>query len=221
MRALLAGRQVRLADGVYLEKESKPALWLEQRLRALSASLIRRSASTVDPFLQQVHQHGAVVQGLNDRGLRQFAMVQAKALQQHGLVEAHLAPLFAAIREASRRTLGKSHHDVQLLAGLTLLRGQIAEMATGEGKTLSGTLGVCACALAGASVHVVTVNDYLAERDAQENLPLYRFFRLRVGVVLQDMDVQARAQAYANPVVYVSNKELTFDYLKDRIAVGG
>ncbi|HEX4844371.1 MAG TPA: hypothetical protein VFV57_11915 [Limnobacter sp.] len=221
MRALLAGRQVRLADGVYLEKETKPVFWLEQKLRALSASLIRPCASTADPFVQQVHQHAATLQTLNDRGLRQFAMLHAKALQEHGLAEAKLAPLFAAIREASRRTLGKSHHDVQLLAGLTLLRGHIAEMATGEGKTLSGTLGVCACALAGASVHVVTVNDYLAERDAQENLPLYRFFRLRVGVVLQDMDVQARAQAYANPVVYVSNKELTFDYLKDRIAVGG
>jgi preprotein translocase subunit SecA len=113
------------------------------------------------------------------------------------------------------------HFDVQLLGAQVLLQGRIAEMATGEGKTLAATLAVCTAAAAGAAVHVVTVNDYLAERDAADNAPLYAFFGLTVGVVKQDMPVDERRRQYARDVVYVSNKELTFDYLKDRIALDG
>jgi preprotein translocase subunit SecA len=220
VRALLVGKQFRVGDGVYLEREPEKVLWLEQKLRAFWVGFRDRKTKVSSPFVQQVHQHDEKLRALSDRELRYFALDLGRKMQILGLVDELLAPMFSAIREASRRTLGKSHHDVQLLAGLALLRGEIAEMATGEGKTLSGTLGICTCAMAGASVHVVTVNDYLAERDAEENRPLFRFFRLRVGIVLQKMTVPERAKAYANPVVYVSNKELTFDYLKDRIAVG-
>ena len=108
-----------------------------------------------------------------------------------------------------------------LMAGRFLLQGKIAEMSTGEGKTLAATLAICTAAATGASVHVVTVNDYLAERDAEKNEPLFSFFGFSLGVVIQDTALDMRREQYANNIVYVSNKELTFDYLKDRISAGG
>jgi preprotein translocase subunit SecA len=147
---------------------------------------------------------------------RTGALMRAQGLSDDLVIRA-----FALVREASGRVLGMRHHDVQLIAGRALLQGRIAEMATGEGKTLAATLSVCTAVAAGAAVHVVTVNDYLAGRDAAGNEALYTFFGLSVGVVEQEMPIDERQRQYARDVVYVSNKELTFDYLKDRIALGG
>ncbi len=137
----------------------------------------------------------------------------AQALPKKGFCDDLLVTAFALVREASRRTLGMRHHDVQLVAGRFLLQGKIAEMATGEGKTLAATLAICTAAATGAAVHVVTVNNYLAERDAGKNKPLFSFFNFSLGVVVQTTPLDERRTHYANDIVYVSNKELTFDYL--------
>jgi preprotein translocase subunit SecA len=129
------------------------------------------------------------------------------------------ARAFAIIREASGRVLGQQHRDVQLMGGYALLSGMIAEMNTGEGKTLTATLAAIGAALSGKPVHVITVNDYLVQRDAEKLGPLYRFFGLSVGVVVEGMEADARRAAYACDVTYCTNKELAFDYLKDRLVL--
>jgi len=123
---------------------------------------------------------------------------------------------FALIREVSDRVLGKRHYDVQVLGAWAMLRGQIAEMRTGEGKTLCATLAVTTVALAGRPVHVMSVNDYLTARDAEEMSPLYAFFGLSVGVVQEGQDADLRRALYRSDIVYGTNKEIAFDYLRDR-----
>lgn len=142
-------------------------------------------------------------------------------LRKQGLDDALVTEAFAVIREVSRRTLGMAHHHTQIRASLALLQGAIAEMATGEGKTLAATLGCATAAMAGLPVHVVTVNDYLAERDAEEMIPLYEALGLTVGIVIHERTLPERREAYACDICYCSNKELTFDYLKDRITLQG
>lgn len=125
---------------------------------------------------------------------------------------------FAITREASKRTLGMRHFDVQLIGGMTLNDGRIAEMKTGEGKTLVATLAVCLNALCGRGVHVVTVNDYLANRDARELEPLYNFLGFSVGIITNDLrDDNARLEAYKADIVYGTNNEFGFDYLRDNM----
>jgi preprotein translocase subunit SecA len=128
-----------------------------------------------------------------------------------------LVPAFATVREAAKRTLGQRHFDVQLIGGMALHEGKIAEMKTGEGKTLVATLAVYLNALNGLGVHVVTVNDYLAGRDADWMGAVYRFLGLTVGCIVHDMDDEQRKAAYACDVTYGTNNELGFDYLRDNM----
>ncbi|HUF44204.1 MAG TPA: preprotein translocase subunit SecA, partial [Aestuariivirgaceae bacterium] len=132
-------------------------------------------------------------------------------------VEELLAPAFATVREAARRTLGQRHFDVQLVGGMTLHEGRIAEMKTGEGKTLVATLPVYLNALTGRGVHVVTVNDYLAQRDAQWMGEIYKFLGLTVGCIVHGLDDGQRREQYACDVTYGTNNELGFDYLRDNM----
>ncbi|MFO1403452.1 MAG: preprotein translocase subunit SecA [Azonexus sp.] len=215
------GRGITVGDGAYLERADESVHPVEEWLRAWVARFSFGSARRSSSFVAQVNRLELENRARDDHDLRMTMAGIARRIQRSGFRDELIAEAFAVVREASRRVLGMRHHDVQLLAGQALLRGKIAEMATGEGKTLAATLGVCTAAAAGAAVHVVTVNDYLAERDAEDNIPLYAFFGLTVGVVKQDMVVDERREQYAKAVVYVSNKELTFDYLKDRIALGG
>jgi len=135
--------------------------------------------------------------------------------------QAAIARCFAHLREVSGRTLGgKRHHDVQLVGAWSILSGMIAEMATGEGKTLTAGLAAAAVALAGTPVHVVTVNDYLAKRDAELIMPLYRAVGLTVGTVIEGMELADRQAAYDCDITYCTNKELAFDYLRDRMVLG-
>jgi len=129
-----------------------------------------------------------------------------------------LVPAFAVCREAARRTLGMRHFDVQLIGGMVLHEGKVAEMRTGEGKTLVATLPVYLNALAGKGVHLVTVNDYLAKRDAEWMGPIYRFLGLSVGVIQHFLPPPERRVAYASDVTYVTNNEAGFDYLRDNMA---
>src|ERR1700683_550845 len=129
-----------------------------------------------------------------------------------------MAPAFAAVREAAKRTLKQRHFDVQLMGGLVLHEGAIAEMRTGEGKTLVATLAVYLNALAGEGVHVVTVNDYLAKRDSEWMGQIYTFLGLTVGCIVHGLSEQQRREAYACDVTYGTNNEFGFDYLRDNMA---
>lgn len=220
--ALLKGRSLKVSDGVYLERAHEREPIFEEYLRALLARAPKLKSRTkqLRKFVAQANAAEAEIQVLDDQGLVADLSATCFEMRQQGLTDKLLARAFSAIREASLRTLGMRHHDVQLIGGWALLQGMIAEMDTGEGKTLVATLAACTAAAAGASVHVITVNDYLAERDAKLNSPLYNFFNLQVGVVKQGLSPEQRRVEYARDVVYVSNKEVVFDYLKDRIATG-
>ena len=128
---------------------------------------------------------------------------------------------FALIREMSERVLGMRHFDVQLLGAFAMVKGALAEMATGEGKTLTATLTAGTIGLAGVPIHVVTVNDYLARRDAELMGPLYAALGLSVGVVVNGQSLEERQSAYAKDITYCTNKDLAFDYLRDRMIIGG
>jgi len=134
-------------------------------------------------------------------------------------LEDMLPEAFAVVREASRRTLGMRHFDVQMIGGMCLHEGRIAEMRTGEGKTLVATLPVYLNALTGKGVHVITVNDYLARRDSEEMGKLYRFLGLTVGLVVHDMDFPERKYAYSCDVTFGTNNEFGFDYLRDNMVI--
>ena len=129
-----------------------------------------------------------------------------------------LPEAFAVVREAAKRTLGQRHYDVQIMGGAALHRGNIAEMRTGEGKTLVATLPSYLNALAGRGVHVVTVNDYLAERDSEWMGRIHRFLGLTVGVIVNSMTPAERRVAYLSDITYGTNNEFGFDYLRDNMA---
>ena len=168
------------------------------RINALEPSLVRLTDEELQVRCCQVHD------SLLRRGLQQPLVVTA----------------FALVREVSRRLLGLRHHDVQILGGLAMLEGSIAEMDTGEGKTLTAALTASTAAMANLPVHLVTVNDYLAARDAENLGPVYRFLGLSVGVISNELGPDERAAVYGRDIVYASNKEIAFDYLRDRLALG-
>jgi preprotein translocase subunit SecA len=157
------------------------------------------------------------VQALTDDELRARTEAFRKELEEGKTLDDLLVPAFATVREAAKRTLGQRHFDVQLIGGMVLHQGDIAEMRTGEGKTLVATLPVYLNALAGKGVHVVTVNDYLAKRDAEWMGQVYRFLGLTVGCIVHDMSDEQRKIAYACDVTYGTNNELGFDYLRDNM----
>ncbi|HKI64051.1 MAG TPA: preprotein translocase subunit SecA [Burkholderiales bacterium] len=158
----------------------------------------------------------------SDQQLLARAAELRQQLRRAGFRDLALAgACFALVREAARRSIGQRHFDVQLIGGWAMLNGMLAEMETGEGKTITATLTAATAALAGRAVHVVTVNDYLAERDAETMGPVFRALGLSVGCVKQGMDPAARRAAYRCDVTYCSNKEIAFDYLRDRMVLGG
>ena len=130
-----------------------------------------------------------------------------------------LVEAFALVREAAKRTLGYGHYDVQLLGGIALHKGYLAEMRTGEGKTLVSTLPAYLNALEGKGVHIVTVNDYLAKRDAEWMGQVHEFLGLKVGVILNSLNSDDRREAYNCDITYATNNELGFDYLRDNMVV--
>lgn len=154
---------------------------------------------------------------LSDEALRNKTSEFRKRYQQNADLDGLLVEAFATCREASKRTLGMRHFDVQLIGGIVLHQGKIAEMRTGEGKTLVGTLGTYLNAIAGNGVHVVTVNDYLAKRDALELKKLYDFLDVSVGINLPDLSPQQKRAAYACDITYGTNNEFGFDYLRDNM----
>jgi preprotein translocase subunit SecA len=162
------------------------------------------------------------LEGLTDAQLFACAAELRERLRRAGFRDLALAgQSFALVREAAGRSVGQRHFDVQLIGGWAMLNGMLAEMDTGEGKTITATLTAATAALAGRAVHVVTVNDYLAERDAETMGPVYRALGLSVGCVKQGMEPSLRRAAYRCDITYCSNKEIAFDYLRDRMVLGG
>ncbi|MFN5745172.1 MAG: preprotein translocase subunit SecA [Methylococcaceae bacterium] len=157
-------------------------------------------------------------QALSDMQLRDKTQQFRERLGQGETLEAILPEAFAAVREASRRVLNMRHFDVQLIGGMVLNDGKIAEMKTGEGKTLVATLAAYLNALPGKGVHVVTVNDYLARRDSEWMGKIYRFMGLSVGCILSNLSTEERREAYAADITYGTNNEFGFDYLRDNMA---
>jgi preprotein translocase subunit SecA len=157
------------------------------------------------------------LEALSDEALRARTAMFREQLAEGKDLDELLVPAFATVREAAKRTLGQRHFDVQLIGGMVLHEGRIAEMKTGEGKTLVATLPVYLNALAGKGVHVVTVNDYLAKRDAGWMSEIYGFLGLSTGVIVHGLSDQERHQAYASDVTYATNNELGFDYLRDNM----
>ncbi len=158
------------------------------------------------------------IEALSDDALKAKTNEFRERVQQGETLDDVLVEAFAVVREASKRTLGQRHFDVQLVGGMVLHSGQIAEMKTGEGKTLVATLTVYLNALEGKGVHVVTVNDYLAQRDSEWMGQIYEFLGLKVGCVTHGLDRDAKIAAYAADVTYGTNNEFGFDYLRDNIS---
>mgnify|MGYP006273668319 CR=1 FL=1 len=167
--------------------------------------------------VQAINAFEPQMEGLTDDQLRDKVQQWQNQLQNGGETDPLLPEVFALVREASRRTLGLRHFDEQLIGGIVLHKGMIAEMKTGEGKTLVATLPVVLNALSGKGVHVVTVNDYLASRDAEWMGRVYNFLGLTVGVVTNEMDDDQRKAAYASDITYGTNNEFGFDYLRDNM----
>ena len=179
-----------------------------------------RNQRTLKAHRRAVARIGALepeMQQVEDAELRARADRCRARLAEGATLDEMLPEVFALVREAARRTLGMRHFDVQLIGGMVLHGGGIAEMRTGEGKTLVATLPACLHALAGESVHVVTVNDYLARRDAEWMRPIYERLGLTVGIIVQGLDGVQRRTAYAADVTYGTNNEFGFDYLRDNM----
>ena len=157
------------------------------------------------------------LEGLSDDEIRARTDMFRRQIADGASLDDLLVPAFATVREAAKRTLGQRHFDVQLIGGMVLHEGRIAEMKTGEGKTLVATLPVYLNALAGRGVHVVTANDYLARRDAGWMGQIYRFLGLTVGCIVHELDDEERRREYAADVTYATNNELGFDYLRDNM----
>jgi preprotein translocase subunit SecA len=188
--------------------------FFDRIMRAGEGRLLRELSKVVTV----VNGHEARISALSDSELRsQTALFQGRYAEGESLDDL-LPEAFAVVREAAKRTLGQRHYDVQLMGGAALHRGNIAEMRTGEGKTLVATLPSYLNALAGRGVHVVTTNDYLAERDSEWMGRIHRFLGLRVGVILANMTPAERREAYLADITYGTNNEFGFDYLRDNMA---
>ena len=208
-----------IATGSYPEREDVRESWLDRTTSAVFGALYQRFGPNLldRGFLRQVARASEGLELLTTHKLSETATVLRRDLHRNGLRPDLVASAFAVIREVSGRTLGMRHFDVQLLGGWAMMRGKVAEMETGEGKTLTATLSAATAALAGIPVHIITVNDFLVARDAAWMKPLYDVLGLSVGTILEGMSPTDRRRAYGCSITYCTNKQVVFDYLKDRL----
>lgn len=178
-----------------------------------------RELKLIMPIVEKVESYRDSMMALSDEELRNKTKEYKKRYAEGETLDDLLPEAYATVREAGRRVLGMEHYRVQIIGGIILHQGRIAEMRTGEGKTLVSTLPAYLNALAGKGVHVVTVNDYLAKRDAEWMGAIHEFLGLTVGVVLNDMEKADRRAAYNCDITYVTNNELGFDYLRDNMVI--
>ena len=185
--------------------------------KAIFGSSNDRYVKSLDKIVRQINAFEPTIEALTDDELSAQTAKFRRQLDEGKTLDEILPEAFATVREAGKRRMGMRHFDVQMIGGIVLHRGEIAEMRTGEGKTLVATLAVYLNALEGKGVHVVTVNDYLAKRDAEWMSQIYKFLGLSVGVIVPNMPEDERRAAYACDITYATNNELGFDYLRDNM----
>jgi preprotein translocase subunit SecA len=190
---------------------------IDSVLTKIFGSKNERELKRLWPMVQQINVLEPEIQKLSDEDLRKKTAELQEKLKQGATLDEILFEAFAVVREAGRRTINMRHFDTQLIGGITLHEGKIAEMATGEGKTLVATLPAYLNALTGEGVHIVTVNDYLAKRDSEWMGPIFNFLGLTVGLIQHDSSVQERQLAYRSHITYGTNNEFGFDYLRDNM----
>ena len=183
------------------------------------APWLRPRADRFSRIVEAVNHHGLSMESWSDREILEASQGLRPRLRSEGYTQDLVAQTFALVREAASQTINMRHFDVQLMGGWVLLNGMVAEMETGEGKTLVATLPASASALAGVPVHIITVNDYLAQRDANWMGPVYEALGLTVGTIIHGMTPEAKREAYRCDITYCCNKEVAFDYLRDRIVL--
>jgi preprotein translocase subunit SecA len=211
-----------VAAGLYPERE-ETSLGKMDRFAAsvggIFAPWIRPGPERFRWIIDAVRSHRRAVAGMSDLEILEESRRLRPVLRREGFRRELVARSFALVREAAERRLGTPHFDVQLMGGLVLLKGMVGEMETGEGKTLTATLAASTLGLSGVSVHIITVNDYLARRDAAWMSPIYEALGLKVGAILHGMTPAAKQEAYRADITYCTNKEVAFDYLRDRIVL--
>ena len=178
-----------------------------------------RELKRIYPIVDKVESYRDSMMALSDDELKGKTKIFKDRLANGETLDDILPEAYATVREAARRVLGMEHYRVQIIGGIVLHQGRIAEMRTGEGKTLVSTLPAYLNALKGNGVHIVTVNDYLAKRDAEWMGKVHEFLGLKVGVVLNSMNNDERREAYNCDITYVTNNELGFDYLRDNMVI--
>ena len=182
-------------------------------------SYSEKEVNRIMPIVEKINELEEEISKLTDEELKNKTNIFKKELAEGKTLDDILPEAFAVVREASKRVLGMRHFDVQLIGGIILHQGRIAEMKTGEGKTLVATLPVYLNALTGKGVHVITVNDYLAKRDSEWMGKLYKFLGLSVGLVIAGMEPKQKQEAYACDITYGTNNEFGFDYLRDNMVI--
>jgi preprotein translocase subunit SecA len=208
------------AIGAYPQREDIRDSWLDRLGDSVTGFLrqyVRGRSLRYQGFIDAVNKKSIGLDEIEDSVLKTRVAQFRKRLYSEGLKDDLVAESFAIVREMTFRRLGMRQYDVQLYGGWVMLQGMIAEMETGEGKTLTATLPACTAALAGIPVHIVTVNDFLVARDAKWMGPVYHALGLTVGTITESMSLEERRKAYACDITYCTNKQLVFDYLKDRI----
>jgi preprotein translocase subunit SecA len=212
-----------LLSGRYPERADREPRLMDLPFGQLWQGLTRRfglGRSVLPKIAAEIGRKGDALTGLDRTRLNRMLIDLRRRFRIQGLSHGLCIRAFALIREFSARTLQMRHYDSQLMGGWVMLSGRLAEMETGEGKTLSATLAAATAALAGIPVHVITVNDYLAKRDAELMAPLYRALGLTVGCVTETMTTEERRAGYACDITYCTNKQVAFDYLRDRLMMG-
>ena len=212
-----------LVSGRYPERSEGESGWTDRFFRAAQGKLAHLSVDRktgLRKVAAAIGRRGDALTTFDNAQLDRLRIELCRQFRKRGLSHPLCIQAFAVIRETAERTIHLRHFDSQLMGGWAMLRGLLAEMETGEGKTLAATLAAGTAAMAGIPVHVITVNDYLAERDAQTMGPLYRALGLTVGNVSQTMTTEERRSGYACDVTYCTNKQVAFDYLRDRLISG-
>lgn len=210
--------------GRYPERAWEPMPVLDRFAQDAAGKLRQFVGARAGPYRRRARailRRASALEAMDDAALKAHAAQLSAELYRHGFRRDLVEAGFALVREVSGRTLGKRHFAVQLMGGLAMLDGRIAEMSTGEGKSLTATLAAATAALSGVPVHVITVNDYLVARDAAEMAPLYAFLGLSVAHVDPEMAEDEKRAAYGAAITYCSNKQVVFDYLRDRLAREG
>jgi preprotein translocase subunit SecA len=212
-----------LVSGRYPERGDRESGWIERSFSALQGTLARLSINRragLRKISMAIGRQGEALTALDTKQLDNLRIELRRRFHSRGLSNPLCIRAFALIRELAERTIHLRHYDSQLMAGWVMLQGQLAEMETGEGKTLAATLAAATAALADIPVHVITVNEYLVERDAKAMGPLYQALGLTVGYVTEGMAPEECRAGYACDITYCTNKQVAFDYLRDRLLLG-